>query len=142
MLADMFALCRLLRGSTALAFLTLVACQGEKSGDPCDKFFQNTCKSPLSCVDMDDKKVCAGSCEWSTETMPPHNTCKDPSMEPAEVQYMQGTTNIGGAGCYCLPKKGGAPKPSAAPAASPAAPPTPTPAPTPSPHPSAAPKKK
>ena len=128
----------------ALSFALCVACQGEKAGDPCDKFFQNTCKSPLSCVDTDAKKVCAGSCEWSTETMPPHNTCKDPAMEPAEVQYMQGTTNIGGAGCYCLPGKGGAPKPSASPAASTAAPPVKpnaAPTPTPSAHPKPGAKK-
>jgi hypothetical protein len=134
---------------TPFALLALLGCEGQKSGDPCDKFFQNTCKSPLSCVDMDDKKVCAGSCDWSTDPMPPHNTCKDPSMEPAEVQYMQGTTNVGGAGCYCLPKKGGAAgKASAAPSAVASTPPaaTPTPAATPSAapsaHPKPAPKKK
>lgn len=39
----------------ALLAMTLAACQGEKPGDPCDKFFQNTCKAPLSCVDMGEK---------------------------------------------------------------------------------------
>ena len=133
----------------ACALLGLLACEGQKAGDPCDKFFQNTCKAPLSCVDMEDKKVCAGSCDWSVDPMPPHNTCKDPALEPASVDYMQGTTNVGGAGCYCLPKKGGA-KPSAAPSATQSAvtptapsatPPVSATAP-PSAHPKPIPKKK
>jgi hypothetical protein len=143
----------------SLAFAALLGCQGEKAGDPCDKFFQNTCKAPLSCVDVGDNKVCAGSCDWTLDPMPPHNTCKDPALEPASVDYMQGTTNVGGAGCYCLPKKGGASaKPSAAASSSPppaatsasTAPPAPSavaapsaaPTSAPTAHPKPAPKKK
>ena len=96
----------------------LVGCEGEKVGDPCDKFFQNTCKSPLSCVDMNDKKVCAGSCEMITPkaepTVPgqppprppmPALGCKDPAYEMSQVQYEKSGTSLGSAGCYCLPKK-------------------------------------
>lgn len=80
----------------ALLSLGALACQGEKPGDPCDKFFQNTCKAPLSCVDMREKKVCAGSCDMG-------KTCKDPALEPSEVTYV-GPGGHSSAGCYCLPK--------------------------------------
>jgi hypothetical protein len=88
----------------ALALPVLAACEGQKAGDPCDKFFQNTCKAPMSCVAMEDKKVCASSCDLDTSSMPPKKACKDPSLAPNEVSYKKGTTNLGSAGCYCLPK--------------------------------------
>ena len=95
-----------MRSLIVFAMLSFVAaCQGEKAGDPCDKFFQNTCKAPMSCVDMGDNKVCAGSCDTDFSSPGIKKICKDPTMEPHEVSYTKGTTNIGSAGCYCLPKK-------------------------------------
>jgi hypothetical protein len=32
------------RSFVVVAAALLAACQGEKAGDPCDQFFQNTCK--------------------------------------------------------------------------------------------------
>ena len=77
------------------------ACEGQKPGARCDEFFTNTCKAPLSCVSMEDKKVCAGSCDTGDMGK---KICKDPALKPIEVSYQRGTTNLGGAGCYCLPK--------------------------------------
>jgi hypothetical protein len=83
--------------SIAVVFaLALLACQGEKAGDPCDKFFQNTCKSPLTCVEMPGKKVCAGSCSGG-------DSCTDPALAPSQVM-VDGPTGPLAAGCYCLPK--------------------------------------
>ena len=84
-----------------LSLLVGTACQAEKPGERCDEFFKNTCKAPLSCVSMEDKKVCGGSCDTRGFG---EKYCKDPAMRPVEVSYKNGTTNIGGAGCYCLPK--------------------------------------
>src|SRR6185436_1596271 len=72
----------------------------------CDGFFQNTCKSPMSCVASDSGKVCAGSCDWGDFGK---KYCKDPKLEPVEVEYTRGGTSLGSAGCYCVPRKGGAP---------------------------------
>lgn len=103
--------------TTFLLFVSLfvVGCQGEKAGDPCDKFFQNTCKAPLSCVHMADRSVCAGSCEtiWPKEkpVVPgeapemPKQGCKNPAMEMAEVRLDKNGTDLGSMGCYCLPTK-------------------------------------
>ena len=86
----------------ALIFIT--ACQGEKPGARCDKFFQNTCKAPMSCVAMSKGKFCAGSCDSKLVNSKFVKFCKDPKLAPSSVTYKKGTTTIGGAGCYCLPK--------------------------------------
>jgi hypothetical protein len=75
--------------------LALGGCEGKNAGDPCDKFFQNTCKAPLSCVDTSDKKVCAPSCSGGA--------CKDPKLVPQQVSVESGGRTLP-AGCYCLPK--------------------------------------
>ena len=94
-------------GGILALVVAMLGCQGEKPGDRCDRFFTNTCKSPMSCVDMDDKKVCAGSCDNDNDktTGAPIHVCKEKDMEPSEVSYTQGSTSLGSAGCYCLPKK-------------------------------------
>ena len=89
---------------TAIVGVTLIACQGERVGDDCGRFFSNGCKAPLSCVDVDDKKVCGGGCDWLTpENDKPGYGCKSPNLKPIEVQYTRNGAALGSAGCYCVP---------------------------------------
>ena len=93
----------------ALFTTVTIGCEATKPGEACDGFFSNGCKSPLSCVDTGGKKVCAGSCSLVDSKDPKkpglQQGCTDPNLEPAQVEYTKGGASIGGAGCYCLPKK-------------------------------------
>ena len=94
---------RVLALAAVIATGCLFACQGERAGDPCDEFFQNTCKAPLSCVSVESGKVCASTCDRDIETA--SWKCEDPAMAPNEVEYTDSSgKSLGGAGCYCLPK--------------------------------------
>jgi hypothetical protein len=88
----------------AFACSALFACTVDKPGERCDGFFSNTCKSPLSCVDVGDKKVCAGSCDHDWNNFG-KDYCKDPAFTPSSVEYTKGSESLGSAGCHCLPKK-------------------------------------
>lgn len=73
----------MIRRLAVVPLLFLLACQGEKPGDKCDGFFQNTCKAPLSCItitqsgSMFDKKVCAPSCDKGFSCKDPKGCCAE-----------------------------------------------------------------
>src|SRR5262249_26831292 len=86
----------------------LLGCQGENAGDPCDKFFQNTCKSPLSCITLSDpkvlfdKKVCARSCDHGFKCEKKEGCC--PAGFACEEIKLSGGPGAGlSVGGYCLP---------------------------------------
>lgn len=121
-----------MRGSYSLPLLVLVllvGCQGEKPGDPCDKFFQNTCKAPLTCITLSDpsvlldKKVCARSCDHGFKCDKPEGCCPD-GFACKEIKLSGGAGSGLSMGGYCLPasaRQGDAPagaSASAAPSAS------------------------
>ena len=82
-----------------LSFLSLFAlgCEGEL-GERCDGFFQNTCRAPASCIELDDRAVCATGCSsWLGE-----ESCDDPTWEMIQVSvdHAGGTAAMG---CHCVP---------------------------------------
>ena len=41
---------------------TQLGCTAEKFGEPCDGFFANGCKAPMTCMTDDKGKFCSQSC--------------------------------------------------------------------------------
>ena len=81
----------------AIIVLALVAgCTAENAGDRGDKLVTNTCKSPLSCIELADTKVCASGCNAKFgDKCPAGMACR-------EVTFSGTGSSMGG---YCLPTK-------------------------------------
>jgi len=80
----------------AIAFLA-IGCQGEL-GERCDGFFQNTCRSPATCIELDDRAVCATGCNsWMGEY-----SCDDETWEMVDVTAQMGSASAA-MGCFCVP---------------------------------------
>ena len=89
----------LLLGALA-ASLFVFGCQAEHAGDRCDEFFKNTCKAPLACVSMSDRKVCAGSCDTGFKCKDPAGCCE--TGFECETVSVEGPNGPLPAGKYCL----------------------------------------
>ena len=69
----------------------MTACQG-KTGERCDKFFQNTCVAPATCIKTEEGSVCADSCSMVSKECPAGYECHGTTV---------GHTGIASGG-YCL----------------------------------------
>jgi hypothetical protein len=92
------------RGWLLLALLSVAgaACEAQP-GERCDGFFTNTCAYPGMCVELEDRSVCAVSCDRRFGGEDPGPYCADPAHEMVEVTAELGSTS-GAMGCYCVPR--------------------------------------
>ncbi len=90
------------RGAFAILFIGLLCgplsgCVGDKPGDRCDGFFQDSCRRPMRCVATGTAKICGTPCEESGFA---DKTCADKTLTPLKVASAGGTP----LGCTCIPR--------------------------------------
>lgn len=80
----------------------LAGCEVDQPGARCDGFFSNGCKSPLGCLTVEDKKICAAKCDTTFKCKQPDGCCPA-GQECVEADSVYKGQSIG-KDRYCLPR--------------------------------------
>jgi hypothetical protein len=81
-----------------------LGCEGQKHGDPCDGFFSNGCKGPMTCLTDDKGKYCSQSCSIN-KAFPEMSTPCPQGSECVEVGVSKGSASLGSMGTMCTRPK-------------------------------------